>query len=612
MTLAVNTARPLAREGDPLPYENPRSEAELEANRRAWLAAHPHLLTTVAAVIGLLGVGFAILGGVGAIDTISASAQRHGFTEGASWTPFAGAEGLFILLTCWRIFCGLRRRPAGMIARLGTWLAALLAVSLNVAPSVLAGGHFTLAGVDWVGLVYHLAIPAATIISVEILERVITATIAIKLGAEQYAAQREEDARVLRADRWLMRSARWSRRKLTKPGAVITRSVARYHEERSIAPTEERVAAARARLAAFVAADAVLPEYAAVPLPAGQPEAVEEQQVEPTPETITVERADRAAEHSLDDHLADALELLAGDSALDANGHGPLYVEAPAAGAERPAIAPAAAPQPAPVDLVKTAANAAPSAPEQPAPAVEEPLADADGPTPAEPTAAPVANANDPANGPTNEHPAAPEQPAPAVEEPLADAEEPDTDPAESDAATPEAEVVEGDVEEPPTCDGTVPDGEPEADGDDQAPDDLDRLLDAITPDVARPNGAEQQEPQSVPPAAEQQPDPLADRAGTTVAARATKRPATTARVGGVTAARAETARRSLDPVRAEADKAAARAWLIKNPGASASEVGRTFGYGKTWGHDRQKEVQQEQGANGVTDAPPDGPGATP
>ncbi|MFD9593131.1 hypothetical protein ACFWA9_10275 [Kitasatospora sp. NPDC059973] len=300
MTFALNLGA-VRRRG--LPHENPTTPAQIEANRRAWLDQNPGLLGSLVVIVSTVAVAFAIAGAVGSIDTITTSATRHGLSGWAAWTPWAGAEGVLLLLVAWRVFCGLRRRSSGFVVRLASWGAAAGALTLNAAPSYEAG--------DWVGVAYHLAIPLATIVSVEILERLVAAVVALILGTDQLAEADAAAARTIRADRWVRRSHRWAGVPAGRVLSVVPRAVARGHVERVIKHEPDLLAGAKARIATFAALDcgtANIPDA-----PAGQRPAEEEAEELAGPaETVTVERADQAPPAAtLEQHAADALALVA-------------------------------------------------------------------------------------------------------------------------------------------------------------------------------------------------------------------------------------------------------------------------------------------------------------
>jgi len=320
-----------------LPHENPTTPEQIEANRRAWLDQHPALLASQVVIVAAVAIAFAVAGAMGSIDTITRSANAHGLSGWVAWTPWAGAEGLLLLLVVWRVFCGLRRRASGLVVRVGSWGAASGALVLNAAPSYQAR--------DWVGVVYHLAVPLATVVSVEILERLVAAVVSLILGIDQLAEAEAAAARTIRADRWVRRSHRWAAVKGGRVLSIAPRAVARTHVERVIKTEPQLLAGATARIAAFAALDcgtaAVLPAPAVADSLA-QNGATAPNLDAPAESTVTLERADQAPpDVTLEDHAATALALVA-------PGHAELLA------------APAAAPE-QPVDLVKPAAPAAQS-----------------------------------------------------------------------------------------------------------------------------------------------------------------------------------------------------------------------------------------------------------
>ena len=288
-----------------LPHEQPRTPEQIEANRRAWLDQHPALLAVLVVIVAFFAVAFAVAGAAGSISTITDSANRHGLTGWTAWTPWAGAEGVLVLMVVWRVFCGLRRRSSGALARLVSWGAAGGALLLNAAPSYEAG--------DWVGVGYHLAVPLATIVSVEVLERLVAAVVALILGTDQLAEADAAAVRTIRADRWVRRSHRWAALGWIGWVSFAPRAVARTHVERVIRTEPELLASATARIAQFAALDC---GTAVRPAPAAPAEAPTEddldQKLGAAAPTVILERAHRPAADTLDHHAAEALALVSG------------------------------------------------------------------------------------------------------------------------------------------------------------------------------------------------------------------------------------------------------------------------------------------------------------
>jgi hypothetical protein len=446
------------------------SLVELEANRRQWLEDHPGLMRALITGAAVTAAAFAAAGAYGSLHTISTAARDHGLTGWASYTPWAGAEGVLLLLTIVRVFTGMRGRPSPLAIRAGSWLAAAGAVVLNIAPSYRAA--------DWVGMVMHLAIPAATIVGIETLEYLVRQSIAILLGAEQLLAARQEAARTVRADRWVRRSHRLAAIPGGRVLSIAPRAIARRHVEQQIAAREELLAGARARIAAFAALDcgtAAVPDDVLSPADMVQ-----------TAERFTVTRTDRESADGLEAHAADALALLAGRNAeFDADGYPPLW----APGENDPArnvLVPA-----------QSGANA---------------------------------NAGN-GNGNGANVPAPGGAYGPAREAGTGTAEAAGQDRRDTAAAGPAAELQHGNKHQ------HSPFLPPDENTGAHVPGDVVRTV-------------------------------AEERART-----------------------AREAQRHADA--AEAEREAARRWVGENPGASAAEVGKRFGRSKTWGYQRQREVQQ-------------------
>ncbi|MFD4996957.1 hypothetical protein [Streptomyces buecherae] len=165
-----------------------------------------------------VATALAVVGAAGSIGTISRAATAHDMAGWLSWTPWAGAEGVLLLLALYRVSNGLRGQSSNLAVRLASWSAAFLAVTLNVAPQIQDR--------DVQGVLFHAAIPLATIAGIELLEREVSKALAVAIGQQQYEAEAAQRALLARADRWVRRAGRGGKRT-----AIVYRMVARRYVE---------------------------------------------------------------------------------------------------------------------------------------------------------------------------------------------------------------------------------------------------------------------------------------------------------------------------------------------------------------------------------------------
>jgi len=201
-----------------LPHENPRTAGEVAENRRSFIGQHPKMRMATAYAMAGVAAALAIVGAAGSIGTITRAATAQDMTGWLSWTPWAGAEGVLLLLALYRVSNGLRGQSSTLAVRLASWGAAFLAVTLNVAPQIQDR--------DVQGVLFHAAIPLATIAGIELLEREVSKALAVAIGQQQYEAEAAQRALLVRADRWVRRAGRGGRRT-----APVYRMVARRYVE---------------------------------------------------------------------------------------------------------------------------------------------------------------------------------------------------------------------------------------------------------------------------------------------------------------------------------------------------------------------------------------------
>ncbi|MFG3512176.1 DUF2637 domain-containing protein [Streptomyces bobili] len=201
-----------------LPHETPRTPSEVAENRRKYIERRPRMRMATAYAMAGVATALAVIGAAGSIGTISKAATAHDMTGWLSWTPWAGAEGVLLLLALYRVSNGLRGQSSSLAVRLASWLAAFLAVALNVAPEIQDR--------DVQGVLFHAATPLATIAGIELLEREVSKALAVAIGQQQYEAEAAQQALLVRADRWVRRAGRGGRRT-----APVYRMVARRYVE---------------------------------------------------------------------------------------------------------------------------------------------------------------------------------------------------------------------------------------------------------------------------------------------------------------------------------------------------------------------------------------------
>lgn len=201
-----------------LPHENPRTAGEVAENRRSFIGQHPKMRMATAYAMAGVATALAVVGAAGSIGTITRAATAQDMTGWLSWTPWAGAEGVLLLLAIYRVSNGLRGQSSSLAVRLASWGAAFLAVTLNVAPQIQDR--------DVQGVLFHAAIPLATIAGIELLEREVSKALAVAIGQQQYEAEAAQRALLVRADRWVRRAGRGGRRT-----APMYRMVARRYAE---------------------------------------------------------------------------------------------------------------------------------------------------------------------------------------------------------------------------------------------------------------------------------------------------------------------------------------------------------------------------------------------
>ncbi|MFD7433292.1 DUF2637 domain-containing protein [Streptomyces sp. NPDC059861] len=210
--------RPQADERAGLPHENPRTAGEVAENRRNYIEQRPKMRMATAYAMAGVATALAVVGAAGSIGTISRAAIAHNMTGWLSWAPWAGAEGVLLLLSIYRVSNGLRGQTSSLAVRLASWGATFLAVALNIAPQIKE--H------DVQGVLFHAAIPLATIAGIELLEREVSKTLAVAIGQQQYEAEAAQRALLVRADRWVRRAGRGGKRT-----APLYRMVARRYAE---------------------------------------------------------------------------------------------------------------------------------------------------------------------------------------------------------------------------------------------------------------------------------------------------------------------------------------------------------------------------------------------
>ncbi|MEV0035199.1 DUF2637 domain-containing protein [Streptomyces sp. NPDC050804] len=201
-----------------LPHETPRTPGEVAKNRRNYIERRPRMRMATAYAMAGVATALAVIGAAGSIGTISKAATDHDMTGWLSWTPWAGAEGVLLLLALYRVSNGLRGQSSSLAVRLASWGAAFLAVALNVAPQIQDR--------DVQGVLFHAAIPLGTIAGIELLEREVSKALAVAIGQQQYEAEAAQQALLVRADRWVRRAGRGGRRT-----APVYRMVARRYVE---------------------------------------------------------------------------------------------------------------------------------------------------------------------------------------------------------------------------------------------------------------------------------------------------------------------------------------------------------------------------------------------
>ncbi|MEU5066644.1 hypothetical protein AB0G95_21730 [Streptomyces virginiae] len=307
-TTPVRQPLPDAVSPDVLPYPNPGTRVQVEANRRAYLAAHPDTQTQLTRGITWAIVAVTVLGALGSIANIVGHAVPHtGITRRAALDAvgalgaWAGAEGILVAVAAGSVLASRRGQRTPHWVRTLMWGAVALAVHLNV--SALG---------DWGSGLGTIALAAAPSVGtaggVELLAWVARGGLLMATGAEQHDAEMAQRARIIAANRAASRARQWKGR--TVIGGYARRQ-ARHHLDVMAMDHPELVAAMESNVAAFVGEDGFRADLELAPAPPA-PAAVEHEDT-PTDDMggpVTLHRIPLDDDPDVIEHQADALPAL--------------------------------------------------------------------------------------------------------------------------------------------------------------------------------------------------------------------------------------------------------------------------------------------------------------
>lgn len=278
------TPQPLA-----LPYPSPQTLAEVAANRRAFLAAHPRLETAMTWVIVGVVVLVAVAGAVGSIYNLTGAAEEAHRSAISGIAGWAGAEGVILVAAALAVVFAWRGQLVPGAVRGAVWIGTGFAIWLNVDA---VGGLEHLSPTDIVAML-AIAAPVGTAAGLEGLSLHCRSAVDMRTGADQHASAVAHRHDLISAYRWSTRAAAWKNK---RGRGGFARYRARVHTDALAVDDPDLAATMQGHVTAFVAADAAFSSLPSTPAPQtaaleATPDDEEPTAGEPAP-AVTLERAD--------------------------------------------------------------------------------------------------------------------------------------------------------------------------------------------------------------------------------------------------------------------------------------------------------------------------------